>query len=109
MQQIDKKDGSCFFLGAVPETFKIKEQVQKGFSQCKIIFPATRLYSPKKSKQMWEAANAVQPDVICWNDRKNVKMAHHKEQPMLIFMFHWFYLILCRDRKTAFPVLDTKV
>jgi N-acetylglucosaminyldiphosphoundecaprenol N-acetyl-beta-D-mannosaminyltransferase len=68
MQQLDEKGGSCFFLGAAPETLqKIKERAAQDFPNVK-----THTYSPpykavftrEESEQMWEAVNAVQPDAL---------------------------------------------
>jgi N-acetylglucosaminyldiphosphoundecaprenol N-acetyl-beta-D-mannosaminyltransferase len=68
MQQIDKKGGSCFFLGAAPETLqKIKERAAKDFPNVKIHTyspPYKAVFTREESKQMWEAVNAVQPDAL---------------------------------------------
>lgn len=68
MQQLNKKGGNCFFLGAAPQTLKlIKERTAKDFPNVKV-----HIYSPpykveftlEESKQMWEEVNSVQPDVL---------------------------------------------
>jgi N-acetylglucosaminyldiphosphoundecaprenol N-acetyl-beta-D-mannosaminyltransferase len=68
MQQLDEKGGSCFFLGAAPETLeKIEERAAQDFPNVKIHTyspPYKAVFTQEESKQMWEAVNAVQPDAL---------------------------------------------
>ena len=68
MKQLNEKGGACFFLGAAPQTLeKIKERAAKEFPNVKIHTyspPYKAVFSPEESQQMWEAVNAIQPDVL---------------------------------------------
>src|SRR5690606_4098123 len=68
MQQLNKKGGTCFFLGAAPQTLeKIRERAARDFPHAKVHAyspPYKSVFSGEESQQMWEAVNAVQPDVL---------------------------------------------
>lgn len=68
MQQLNKIEGTCFFLGAAPETLeKIKERAAKDFPNVSIHMlspPYKAVFTGEESQQMWKAVNAVQPDVL---------------------------------------------
>ena len=68
MQQLNENQGSCFFLGAAPQTLAlIKERTAKDFPNVKVHTfspPYKAEFTREESKQMWEKVNAVQPDVL---------------------------------------------
>ncbi|MGM0934473.1 MAG: WecB/TagA/CpsF family glycosyltransferase [Bacteroidota bacterium] len=68
MQQLNKKAGTSFFLGAAPQTLKkIKERAAKEFPNVKVHAyspPYKAVFSLEESQEMWEAVNAVQPEVL---------------------------------------------
>ena len=68
MQQLNQSTGSCFFLGAAPETLeKIKERAAKDFPNVKIHTyspPYKAIFTSEDSEEMCKAVNAVQPDAL---------------------------------------------
>lgn len=68
MKQLNEKGGTCFFLGAAPQTLeKIKARAAKEFPIVKVHSyspPYKAVFSREESQQMCEAVNSVQPEVL---------------------------------------------
>ncbi len=68
MDQLNKNDGTCFFLGAAPKTLiKIRERIQKEYPNVKVSSfspPYKPSFSEEESRQMCKKVNAVSPDVL---------------------------------------------
>jgi N-acetylglucosaminyldiphosphoundecaprenol N-acetyl-beta-D-mannosaminyltransferase len=68
MRQLNKKSGSCFFMGASKHTLeKIKERAARDFPNVKVHSyspPYKAVFSSEESLQMCEAVNVVRPQVL---------------------------------------------
>jgi N-acetylglucosaminyldiphosphoundecaprenol N-acetyl-beta-D-mannosaminyltransferase len=87
LQELNQKEGSCFYLGSSENTLrKIRERLAIEFPNIKVgtFSPAyTPEFSLDENKEMVDAVNAFQPDVlfIGMTAPKQEKWAHvHKEQ-----------------------------
>lgn len=87
MQQLEKNGGSCFFLGASTNTLElIQNRAAKDFLNVTVSTfspPYKPAFSIEESKQMYEAVNNKQPDVLFvgMTAPKQEKWVHqHKEQ-----------------------------
>jgi N-acetylglucosaminyldiphosphoundecaprenol N-acetyl-beta-D-mannosaminyltransferase len=87
IKKLDQQGKKCFYLGSSPKTLdKIKQKLSQEFPNVKAGFyspPFKSEFSPVENKEMIDAINAFQPDVlfIGMTAPKQEKWAHaHKDQ-----------------------------
>ncbi len=68
LKQLNKKNGSCFFLGALPNTLLyINDRIQKEFPNIRVGFfspPFVEHYNLQQTKEMCKIINDFNPDVL---------------------------------------------
>lgn len=68
LEDLNKKGGSCFYLGSSDETLqKIKDRLAKEYPNVKVAAyapPFKKVFSAEDNKQMVDAVNEFQPDVV---------------------------------------------
>lgn len=68
MKELNKTSGTCFFLGAAPQTLeKITERASKEFSNVKVFSyspPYKQQFNEADNERMCDEVNAIKPDVL---------------------------------------------
>ena len=87
LQKLNRESGTCFFLGAAPETLqKIEERLSGDYPNVSVYSyspPYKPLFSEEDSRQMIQKVNRVEPDVLFvgMTAPKQEKWVHfHKEK-----------------------------